>query len=71
MGCYAAKYLGNASNPLCAKVFALMRRAYSVESSDQGRSFVLKSFEVQGETGDPYDVTNWYMSGLWTEGYVI
>lgn len=63
-------YLGNMSNPLGAKVFALLREFSAVESPNSGMPFASRCLD------DDYsdtcnDATHWYMTGLWTEGYMI
>jgi len=60
-------FLGNVKNPLISTVFNLLKRCGFIK----GRSplaVVMRSITCEDEEVI-HDVKNWYLNGLWTEGY--
>ena len=60
-------YLGNEKNPLIANIFSLLKQFGFIKRKND-TAFVIKN--ILHENDDIiYDTKNWYLSGLWTEGY--
>ena len=59
-------FMGNIRNPLMANVFSLLKKnGFTKKNSTP---FVLKNISFpHGQC--LYDIRNWYLNGLWTEGY--
>lgn len=64
-------FFGNAENPLVSNVFDLLRRfGFSRKRARSSMSFVVRNLSLQGEDEQClFDVRNWYMCGLWTDGF--
>lgn len=65
------RFFGNGENPLVLNVFDLLRRfGFSKMKKVISMSFVLRNLSLQGASEQHlYNVRNWYMCGLWTEGF--
>lgn len=61
-------FWGNIKNPLMITVFDLLKRFGF--SNRQGPAFVLRNIAYEDEK-PLYDIRNWYLGGLWTEGTKI
>ncbi len=68
-GVGVVSFLGNTRNRLVATVFDLLKRHGAIKKVD-GQAFVLKNISYDDEKR-LYDVKNWYLTGLWSEGYMI
>jgi hypothetical protein len=69
-GYHIVQYWGNASNEMNKKIFSLFNDLRGDIKVDSTRNFVYKVFD------DKYIETtaqlkNWYINGLWTEGFHI
>jgi len=62
-------FLGNQKNPLIIDKFHLLRKCGFIRRKSR-LSFVVKDIKNM-ETDHLYDIKNWYLNGLWTEGYTI
>jgi hypothetical protein len=62
-------FFGNAKNPLAVTVFNLLKRFGSLRRRNED-AFVLKNMSYNDE-GHLHDIKNWYLGGLWREGYTI
>jgi hypothetical protein len=60
-----ALFTGNVRNALVVNVLDLLRKCGFLELKSERTSFVLKNIACS----EDLDVRNWYMNGLWTEGY--
>lgn len=61
------RFMGNIKNPLVANVFNLLKKHGFVKEREF-RPFVLKNISYQNEKY-LHNIRNWYINGLWTEGY--
>jgi hypothetical protein len=61
-------FIGNVKNPLSNTVFDLLKKNGFIKSSYS--PFVLKNLSYDDEKY-LYDMKNWYINGLWTEGYLL
>ena len=59
-------FMGNIRNPLMATVFSLLKKNGFIKKNST--PFVLKNVSYAHEKC-LYDIRNWYINGLWTEGY--
>ncbi len=66
-GIRCVSFLGNIRNPTMGSTFRLLRRFGFVHSST-AMHFVLRNLAFNDESS-LFDIENWYMNGLWTEGY--
>ncbi|MFQ5652170.1 MAG: GNAT family N-acetyltransferase [bacterium] len=62
-------FMGNSKNRLIATVLKLLQGAGFV-SKRSAEAFVLKNITYEDEEF-LYDIRNWYVHGLWSEGYMI
>ncbi len=62
-------FLGNAKNPLVTTIFNLLKR-FGLLRRRSSDAFVLKNMSYDDEDY-LYDIKNWYLDGLWTEGYTL
>lgn len=60
-------FLGNVRNPTIKRTFQLLRR-FGFVRRPTGMNFVLRNLTFDDES-TLFEVENWYMNGLWTEGY--
>jgi len=60
-------FLGNAKNPLISTVFNLLKKFGFIKRRSP-LAVVIKNINCEEEK-TIYDVRNWYLNGLWTEGY--
>jgi hypothetical protein len=60
-------YMGNTRNPLIVIVLDLLKKHGFVRLSSE--SFVLKNLSTMNTKC--LDVENWYLNGLWREGYTV
>jgi GNAT superfamily N-acetyltransferase len=63
-------YFGNRSSSLGMRVFGLLRRFGFKENVNPQMAFVLRNVSFVDEER-LFDIEDWYMYGLWTEGYRI
>ena len=59
-------FMGNIKNPLMVAIFNLLKKHGFVKR--RGSPFVLKNVSYKHEKC-LYNIENWYLNGLWTEGY--
>ncbi len=63
-------FFGNGENPLISNVFRLLKRFGFSRKKHSPMSFVLRNLSLIGADEQClYNVRNWYMCGLWTEGF--
>lgn len=60
-------FMGNKTNVLTTRVFKLLGRLGSIKRKTPS-AFVLKNISYPYE-GCLYEIKNWYLNGLWTEGF--
>lgn len=60
-------FMGNKTNVLTTRVFELLRRFGSIKKRSSS-AFVLQNISFPCEDS-LYEVKNWYLNGLWTEGF--
>ncbi len=60
-------FFGNVRNPTMKRTFHLLRR-FGFVRRPTAMNFVLRNLTFDDES-TLFDVENWYMNGLWTEGY--
>jgi hypothetical protein len=60
-------YLGNVKNPLIGTVFNLLNRCGFIKRRSP-LAVVIKNITCEDEEAI-HDIRNWYLNGLWTEGY--
>jgi hypothetical protein len=65
----AVTFWANRTNPVAQQTFLLLRRFGFLERKTT-MHFVLRNLAVDDEE-NLFEVANWYMNGLWTEGYRI
>jgi hypothetical protein len=65
-GCTYTDFFGNPQNPLGARSLALVKR-YGFRPRQRGSFAAMNTSEL--DTGDLLDIRNWYLNGMWTEGY--
>jgi len=63
----SALFMGNIKNPIITSIFALLKK-YGFIRRRSSASFVLKNISYKYEQW-LYNMKNWYVNGLWTEGY--
>jgi L-amino acid N-acyltransferase YncA len=63
------QFMGNAKNKLMLTTFSLLKK-YGFLEGRSSMSFVLKNISYPNEEF-LYDIKNWYVGGIWTEGYKI
>ena len=63
------RFMGNIKNPLIANIFNLLGKHGFIKGGYFG-PFVLKNIRYKNKKG-LYNIRNWYLNGLWTEGYSI
>ncbi|HLP10797.1 MAG TPA: hypothetical protein VK177_02635 [Flavobacteriales bacterium] len=63
-------YFGNRNNKVNAKNFALFEKLGGLTQPNPGMAFVYRDL-LKGETNADYlsQTNNWYLNGLWTEGF--
>jgi hypothetical protein len=61
-------FLGNVQNTLMIATFNLLRKSGFLKRRRYDYTFVLKNLSCDDEN-QLYDIKNWYIGGLWTEGY--
>jgi GNAT superfamily N-acetyltransferase len=66
-GIEAVTFWGNKRNPTIERTFKLLQR-FGFRRKETAMHFVLRNLSF-GDEESLLDVTNWYMNGLWTEGY--
>lgn len=59
-------FFGNIKNPLIRRTFNLLKKYGFMKI--RSTSFVIKNLSYENEEY-LYDIRNWYINGLWTEGY--
>jgi len=59
-------FMGNIKNPLIREVLSVFKKAGFFRLGTFRMSFVLKNISCEESLNQ---VSNWYMNGLWTEGY--
>ncbi len=64
-------YWGNSGNNLNAAIFEVFKALGATERGDINMKFVLKNLNSSYENKSILDVNNWYLNGLWTEGFFI
>jgi hypothetical protein len=60
------RFFGNIDNPLMAEVFRLLQ-TYGASIDASSQSYVLRNILFSDEKS-LYNIKNWYINGLWTEG---
>jgi len=63
----SALFMGNIKNPLMASIFNLLKNHGFTKR--RGSPFVLKNVSFKHEKC-LHNIKNWYLNGLWTEGYM-
>jgi GNAT superfamily N-acetyltransferase len=66
-GIGAVTFFGNSRNPTIKRTFRLLQR-FGFLKRKTSMHFVLRNLSF-GDEESLFDVTSWYMNGLWTEGY--
>ena len=61
------QFMGNIKNPLMAGTFSLLKE-YGFFKKRGSIAFVILNLSYENRTY-LYDIRNWYINGLWTEGY--
>jgi hypothetical protein len=69
-GYHIVQYWGNDSNEINKKIFSLFSRLKGNINIDNTRNFVYKVFDNK-YTETTAQLKNWYINGLWTEGFHI
>lgn len=69
-GFHYVQYWGNVSNEINQAIFELMTSLGGKSVIDNSRNFVYKVFETK-YTEICTNLKNWYINGLWTEGFHI
>ncbi len=63
-------YFGNINNPLNNLIFKLLKAFGGKLSAERGTPFVFKRVSnIDIDTSFLDDSRNWYLNGLWTEGF--
>jgi hypothetical protein len=63
----AIYFTGNIENPLIFQTFSFLKKYGFVKRKD-GEAFVILNLSLK-DKDFLYDIHNWYINGLWTEGY--
>ena len=61
-------FIGNIENSLTKITFKLLRRFGSIKERSSTAAFVVRPLSCENEK-NTQDIKNWYLSGLWSEGY--
>lgn len=70
-GFYLLQYWGNKSNEINKIIFKVLSGLKGNTQVDTSRNFVYKVFSEKHENDTVNSLGNWYMNGLWTEGFHI
>lgn len=69
-GYHIVQYWGNDSNEINKKIFSLFNSLKGKVNVDSNRNFVYKVFDNKN-VAITAELKNWYINGLWTEGFHI
>lgn len=69
--CHLVKYWGNADCDINKPIFRILEDSGGKIEKDKSRNFVYQVYDERLNKGDFSNMKNWYVNGLWTEGFHI